>query len=178
MDTVYYGILFLAHANLPEKYCMSETARLADQIRRAFDGDAWHGDSLLELLEGVNAKIAAAHPIKNAHSIWELLLHIAAWDGAALKRTGGAAVELRNEQNFPPVKDFSEAAWHKAIEHATLTHNQLVKAVNAFPDSRLREQVPGKTESYYNFFYMFSGIVQHELYHAGQIALLKKAQTR
>jgi uncharacterized damage-inducible protein DinB len=157
---------------------MSETARLADQIRRAFEGDAWHGDSVLELLEGVNAKMAAAHPIKNAHSIWELVLHVAAWDGAALKRTGGTAVELRDEQNFPPVKDTSDAAWSKAIEHAKHTHKELAKAVANFPDSRLQEQVPGKAESYYNFFYLFSGIVQHELYHAGQIALLKKAQTR
>jgi uncharacterized damage-inducible protein DinB len=157
---------------------MSETARLADQIRRAFDGDAWHGDSVLELLGGVDAKIAAAHPIKNAHSIWELVLHIAAWDGAVLRRTGGEALELSDEQNFPPVQDTSEAAWRKAIEHAKHTHNELVKAVAAFPDSRLQERVPGKTESYHNFFYMFSGIVQHELYHAGQIALLKKARTR
>jgi len=156
---------------------MSETTRLADQIRRAFDGDAWHGDSVVELLQGVNAKMAAAYPIKNAHSIWELLLHIAAWDGAVLTRIGGTAVHLVDEQNFPPVKDTSDAAWRKAIEHAKDTHNTLVKAVTAFPDSRLHEQVPGKTENYYNFFYLFSGIVQHELYHAGQIALLKKAAT-
>ena len=156
---------------------MSETARLADQIRRAFDGDAWHGDSVVEILKGVNAKMAAAHPIKNAHSIWELLLHIAAWDGAVLTRTGGTAVQLVDEQNFPPVKDTSDAAWQKAVEHAKHTHDELVKAVTVFPDVRLQEQVPGKTQSYYNFFYMFSGIVQHELYHAGQIALLKKAAT-
>src|SRR3984893_12228291 len=161
----------------PEEYRMSETARLADQIRRAFDGDAWHGDSVLELLQGVNAKMAAAHPIKNAHSIWELVLDIAAWDGAVLTRTGGTAEQMIDQQNFPPVKDTSEAAWHNAIEDAEQTHSELVKAVAAFPDSRLQEQVPGKTESYYNFFYMFSGIVQHELYHAGQIALLKKAGT-
>ena len=154
---------------------MSETARLADQIRRAFDGDAWHGDSILELLNGVNAKTAEAHPIKNAHSIWELVLHIAAWDGAVLTRIGGTAIQLVDEQNFPPVKDTSEAAWGRAIEHAKQTHNELVQAVAAFPDSHLQEQVPGKSQSYYNFFYLFSGIVQHELYHAGQIALLKKA---
>jgi uncharacterized damage-inducible protein DinB len=154
---------------------MSETARLADQIRRAFEGEAWHGDSLLELLSGVNAATAAAKPIKNAHSIWELVLHIAAWDGAVLRRTGGEAVKLTDEQNFPPVRDTSEAAWHKALEDTKRTHNELIKAVAAFPDSRLQEQVPGKTQDYYNFFYMFSGIVQHELYHAGQIALLKKA---
>ena len=157
---------------------MSETARLADQIRRAFDGDAWHGDAVVEILAGVDAKMAAARPIKNAHSIWELLLHIAAWDGAALTRIGGSAIELRDEQNFPPVKDTSDAAWRNAIKQVKQTHDDLVKAVSAFPDSRLSEQVPGKKESYYNFFYLFSGIVQHELYHAGQIALLKKAQTQ
>lgn len=153
---------------------MSETARLADQIRRGFEGEAWHGDSLLELLADVDAKTAAAHPIKNAHSIWELLLHIAAWDDAVLRRTGGSAVKLSDEQNFPPVNDTSDAAWRKTVEAVEQTHDRLVKAVAAFPDSRLQDQVPGKKEKYYNFFYMFSGIVQHELYHAGQIALLKK----
>lgn len=153
---------------------MSETARLADQIRRGFEGEAWHGDSLLELLADVDANTAAAHPIKNAHSIWELVLHIAAWDDAVLRRAGGSAVNLTDEQNFPPVKDASDAAWRKTIEAVKQTHDRLVKAVAAFPNSRLQEQVPGKKEKYYDFFYMFSGIVQHELYHAGQIALLKK----
>jgi len=153
---------------------MSESARLADQIRRAFEGEAWHGDSLLELLAAVNAKTAAAHPIENAHSIWELVLHIAAWDDAVRRRAGGKAVRLSAKQNFPPVIDASEAAWRKTVDRMKHAHDELVKAVAAFPDSRLQEQVPGKTAKYHNFFYMFSGIVQHELYHAGQIALLKK----
>jgi uncharacterized damage-inducible protein DinB len=155
---------------------MTESVRLADQIRRAFEGNAWHGDSVLELLAGVNAKTATARPITDAHSIWELLLHIAAWDDAVRRRTAGEAVTLSDEQNFPPVRDVSEAAWRQAIESVKQTHNDLIKAVAAFPDSRLQDPVPGKTEKYYNFFYMFSGIVQHELYHAGQIALLKKFQ--
>lgn len=153
---------------------MSECARLADQIRRAFDGEAWHGDSLLEILADVDAKRAAARPIKNAHSIWELVLHIAAWDDAALRRAAGRAFEPTDEENFPIVKDARDAAWKKAIQTVKAKHDELVKAVAAFPDSRLQEQVPGKKESHYNFFYLFSGIVQHELYHAGQIALLKK----
>ena len=158
---------------------MSQTARLADQIRRAFEGDAWHGDSIKELLSGVSAATAAARPIKNAHNIWELVLHIAAWDDAVLRRTGGTAVELAEEQNFPPVKDTSPASWRRTVSHLEQTHNKLIKAVASFPDVRLRDQVPGKTEDYYDFYYMFSGIVQHELYHAGQIALLKKmADTR
>jgi uncharacterized damage-inducible protein DinB len=153
---------------------MSETARMADQIRRAFEGDAWHGDSMLELLADVKATQAAARPLPNAHSIWELLLHISAWDGAVIRRIGGEAVELSDKENFPPVSDGSEAAWKKAVQQVTERHQELVKAVAAFPDSRLMEQVPGKKQGYYNYFYMFAGIVQHELYHAGQVALLKK----
>ena len=73
---------------------MSECARLADQIRRAFDGEAWHGDALVEVLANVSAKQAAARPIKSAHNIWEIVLHIGAWDGAVLRRAGGTAVTL------------------------------------------------------------------------------------
>jgi uncharacterized damage-inducible protein DinB len=153
---------------------MTESVRLADQIRRAFEGNAWHGDSVLELLSDVSASAAAAKPVRSAHSIWELLLHIAAWDDAVRRRAGGESVELSDEQNFPAVKDVSEAAWRQSIESAKQAHNGLIKAVAAFPDSRLQDQVPGKTEKYHTFFYMFSGIVQHELYHAGQIALLTK----
>jgi uncharacterized damage-inducible protein DinB len=154
---------------------MSECARLADQIRRAFDGEAWHGDSILEILSDVKAATAADRPIKNAHSIWELVLHIAAWDDAVLRRAAGSVVNLSDHENFPPVVDTSEKAWRDALEHVKNTHAALVKAVAEFPDSRLPQQVQGKSPSYYTFFYMFAGIVQHELYHAGQIALLKKA---
>lgn len=154
---------------------MSQTALLADQIRRAFEGEAWHGDSVLEILKGITAEQAAARPLKNAHSIWEIVGHIAAWDGAVLTRTGGQAATVSDKDNFPAVKDASEAAWRRTVEHLAQVHAELVKAVANFPDSRLQEQVPGKREPYYNYYYMFSGIVQHELYHAGQIAILKKA---
>jgi uncharacterized damage-inducible protein DinB len=153
---------------------LSETARIADQLRRAFYGDAWHGDSLLEILNGVTAAQAAARPIPHAHTIWELVLHIAAWDGAVRRRLAGEALELNDEQNFPPVKDTSESAWRKTLEHVRRVHDELVQAVSESPDTLLGEQVPGKEGAHYNFYYMLHGVVQHELYHAGQIALLKK----
>ena len=81
-----------------------------------------------------------------------------------------------DEQNFPSVKDTSQVAWEKAVENMKSTHRKLVETVAKFPDSHLHDQVPGKTGDHYDFYYLFSGIVQHELYHAGQIALLKKAQ--
>src|SRR6266852_1693082 len=152
---------------------MSDATRIADQLTRTFAGEAWHGDSLFEILEGVTAKQAAG-PIKNDHTIWELVLHIAAWDHAVLRRLGGVAVELSATQNFPPVTDASETAWRKALAEVRRVHEELVKAVSVLPDSQLDEMVPGKEGAHYTFYYMLHGVAQHELYHAGQIALLKK----
>lgn len=153
---------------------MSEAARIADQLRRAFSGEAWHGDSVFEILEGVTAAQAAARPIARAHTIWELVLHIAAWDDAVLRRLGGVAVTLSDAQNFPSVTDASETAWRKALTDVRRVHEELVSAVSVLPDSRLDEIVPGKEGAHYTFYYMLHGVAQHELYHAGQIALLKK----
>jgi len=154
---------------------MTECSRLADQIRRAFDGEAWHGDALVEVLSNVSAAQAAARPIKNAHTIWEIVLHIAAWDRAVLRRIGGTAVNLSDSENFPAILDTGELAWETAVEKTRRVHSDLVKAVAAFPDSRLPEQVLGKEKQpYYDYFYMFAGIAQHETYHTGQIVLLKK----
>src|ERR1035438_7670305 len=94
-----------------------ETAGIADQLRRAFYGDAWHGDSLFEILDGVTAAQASARPVKSAHSIWELVLHVAAWDGAVRRRMTGVALELAGETNFPPVTDTSDESWRKALAH-------------------------------------------------------------
>ena len=149
----------------------SESALIADQLRRAFEGDAWHGPALLELLDDVDAGTAAAKPLPDVHSIWELALHVAAWDAAACRRLGGETVQLTGEANFPVVPKPTEAAWRKAVAQAKRTHDGLVKTVGGLTESRLRERVPGKK---YDFYFMLHGVAQHELYHAGQIAILKK----
>ncbi len=136
---------------------MSEAARIADQLRRAFDSDAWHGDSLFEILDGVTAAQAAGRPIERAHTIWELVLHIAAWDGAVLRRLGGVAVELSDAENFPSLTDASETAWRTALAEVRRVHEELIAAVAAFPDSRLYDIVPGKKGAHYTFYYLVHG---------------------
>jgi uncharacterized damage-inducible protein DinB len=150
----------------------SEPSLIADQLRRAFEGDAWHGPALLELLQNLDAATAAARPLPNVHSIWELVLHVAAWDDAACRRLAGEKWQPEGTANFPVIPKPTQAAWGKAVAHAKRTHDVLVKTVAALPESRLRERVPGKK---YDFYHLLHGVAQHELYHAGQIALLKKA---
>ena len=153
----------------------SEASRIADQLRRAFDGSAWHGPGLMELLDDVDAAAAAAKPLNEVHSIWELVLHIAVWDDAGLRRLAGQKWQPTGDLNFPPATKSTEAAWRKAVVQTKRTHDKLVATVATLPDSRLGDRVPGKK---YDFYHMLHGIAQHELYHAGQIAILKKAATR
>jgi uncharacterized damage-inducible protein DinB len=152
---------------------LPEATRIADQLRRAFYGHAWHGPALLELLKDVDAATAAAKPLTDVHSIWELVLHIAAWDRAGSRRLAGEKAKLRGTANFPLVPNPpTEAAWREAVAAVKRTHDALVETVEGLSEKRLRDQVPGKN---YDFYHMLHGIAQHELYHAGQIAILKKA---
>ena len=153
---------------------MSEAKRIVEQLHNAFEGSAWHGPALLELLADVDSATAAAHPLPETHSIWELVLHVAAWDDAVNRRiVRKKALQLKAAQNFPPVKDKSSAAWKKAIDHLKKTHKALIVTAKGLSDEQLRERVPGKK---YNIQFMLDGVAQHELYHAGQIAILKKTR--
>jgi uncharacterized damage-inducible protein DinB len=152
---------------------MSETARIADQLKRAFAGEAWHGPALMEILADVDAPAAAARPISLAHTIWELTLHITAWDTAILRRLAGQAASPSDAENFPKIRDTSESAWRTALENLQRQHQELLRVISGMPDGRLREQVPGKD---YDFYFLLHGTVQHALYHAGQIVMLKRAQ--
>lgn len=152
----------------------SEAVRIADQLQRAMDGPAWHGPALREILRGVDGAVAARRPESGAHSIWELVLHIRAWDLYALRRIGGEEWEPSEDENFPRVAEISEEAWAKAQAELAVVHSELVAAMAKFPEVRLGEKVPGRDPDYHTFYYMLHGAVQHMLYHAGQIAVLKK----
>lgn len=150
----------------------TEVSRIQEQLQRAFAGRAWHGPSILELLGDVDAVKAAARPIPGAHSIWELVLHIAAWNRAGVRRLNGDRADLNDDENFPPVVDTSEEAWHQAIESLKRAHRELHYAIGSLDDSRLDQPIVSGMSSVYGTLH---GIIQHGLYHAGQIALLKKS---
>lgn len=155
---------------------MTEVERIRNQFQRAFDGEAWHGPSVLSLLDGVTAEQAAAHPVPGAHSIWELTLHIAAWEDACRRRLEGDPAQLADEENFPPVTDTSQGAWDNAKTKLIDVHRRLLDAIAATDDSRLDEPIIDSAETTFSTAYVtLHGGVQHSLYHAGQIAILKKA---
>jgi len=155
---------------------MSELERIRDQFQRAFNGNAWHGPSVLALLEGVTAVQAAAHPVPGAHSIWELTLHIAAWESACRRRLQGDQAQLTDEENFPQIENASEDAWQAAKQHLIANHQALLEAISSADESKLDRPIIENSDTPFSSAYVtLHGGVQHDLYHAGQIAILKKA---
>lgn len=151
---------------------MNEVERIVDQFRRAFDGEAWHGPGVLELLQGVGATQAAAHPVPNAHSIWELTLHIAAWENACRRRLEGDRAQLSEQEDWPAINDTSEESWQAALSKLKQVHNDLLEKISQLDEKQLDQPILAGLTSTYGTLH---GVVQHDLYHAGQIAVLKKA---
>jgi len=159
-----------------EQVSVSEVERIRDQFRRAFEGEAWHGPSVLALLDGVTAQQAAAHPIQGAHSIWELTLHIAAWERACKRRLEGDPAQLTDEEDWEPIDDTSEAAWEQTKQQLIDNHRELMQAIARLDESRLNEPIIKDPNIPFSSVYVtLQGGVQHDLYHAGQIAIVKKA---
>ena len=152
---------------------MTEVERIADQMRRAFYGEAWCGSALREVLADVTAAEAVSKPIPNALSIWEMVLHLAAWKGAVRQRLAGERVKLPVDGDFPPVRDISEASWRGALEWLERRHEELQDAVAGLTDTRLDEPV---VEGMATVYVTLHGSIQHDLYHGSQMALLKKMQ--
>lgn len=151
---------------------MTEVERLLDQLDRSFRGDAWHGPSLEDVLAGVNAEQAAARPIGSAHTIRELVDHLVTWQRVVRRRLAGDDAVPAAAENFPRTDDESAVGWVAAVERLRRSRAALREAVAGLDPAGLdREPVRGRGSRYL----LVHGVIQHDLYHAGQIALLAKA---
>jgi uncharacterized damage-inducible protein DinB len=157
---------------------VSEAARLIDQLKRAHDGDPWHGSPVKEILKGVTHEQAARRPPNGAHSIWELVLHMTGWRNEVARRATGEPAAEPAGGDYPGVGDPTPARWKAALAALDASHANLANVVRDMSDDQLlkptndpRNRPLGTGCTYYELLH---GIVQHDAYHAGQIAILKK----
>ncbi len=155
----------------------TECRRIADQLDRALAGAAWHGPSIMESLAGVTAEAARARPVPAAHSIWEIVDHTAAWLSIIEGRLAGTApLDITADMDWPPTGRF-DADWQASVDRLARASASLRDAVLAFDDAELGRDLPGVDDTW-SAYHSLHGVVQHVLYHAGQIALLKKGAAR
>jgi uncharacterized damage-inducible protein DinB len=152
---------------------------LAALLRKGYASDPWHGPATADLLSDVPFAAAAARPLANGHNIWEIVLHMTAWQREVARRLGGAEPQPPEDGDWPAPPMPSQDAWDSARAELGTSLEQLAIAVSALSDEDLREPVgsardralgAGVTKAE-----MVAGVLQHNAYHSGQIALLLKA---
>lgn len=153
----------------------TECQRSARQLVSNIEGDAWYGDSLRKILEDITAEQARAHPVPNAHSVWEIVLHLNAWVELYSGAVQGIPIPpwpgMPAEVDWPPVKAHDNEAWGESVRSLLENHREFAERIAQFDDDRLTATVPGRS---YDFRLLFQAASLHAVYHAGQIALLKK----
>ena len=156
----------------------STAAQLSNHIKRAVAGPMWHGSSLDEVLASVSSDQAAARPIPGAHSIWEIVLHVTAWAEIALARLHGQRTgDPAPDEDWPPVPGSDPGTdpgtnWRAALERLRESHRALATDTRRLEPSAFDEKVAGADYSVSNLLH---GVIEHDTYHGGQIALLKRA---
>jgi len=149
---------------------MSEMDRILDQLVCAYQGPAWSGPCVREVLDGVDAATADRRPIAGAHTIAELVEHITAWEDIVRRRFLGETVNVTDELDWPQPAT-GASGWVRTLERLDRGHHALREVVRAFPAARLDEI---SSDGRRSFYVLIHGVVQHDLYHAGQIAVLRK----
>jgi uncharacterized damage-inducible protein DinB len=146
---------------------------LLDAIDEAFDSKSWHGTNLRGSLRSLGAEDAAWRPGPGRHSIQEIAVHAAYWKYAVRRAlTGGkrGSFPLKGSNWFGR-DGADEAQWRADLNLLVEEHRQLRTAVLEFDPARLGDQTPKRT---FTYAAVIRGVAAHDLYHAGQIQLLKR----
>jgi uncharacterized damage-inducible protein DinB len=154
---------------------------LIDQFARIRSGDPWYGPSIAQVLDGVTARQAASRPIPQAHSIWEIVLHLTAWVNEVRRRLETGVWRLPEVGDWPEVTATTGKAWQEAIDGLLKAHDQLIRLLQALEETRLDETLGQERDAPLGTGVSYSvtlhGLLQHDAYHLGQVTLLKKRLT-
>ena len=173
---IEHSTLFVARES---PLMMREVDRLRQELDATMSGDPWYGTAVLRILNGIEAGHAAAHPVTGGHSVWELVAHMTAWVNETNRRLRGGVHGTPVEGDWPAVGSTTPESWTAALSRLRQAHDELARTLVAIGDTDLDRQVAGaQTDAAgqpVTWYQTVVGLLQHDAYHAGQIALLKKA---
>lgn len=156
---------------------MNRKDELLDTLKRSFDGDAWHGPSFREVLADVTAEEACWKPARQVHSIWEITLHAAGWANEVAARLGGREPREPDEGDWPEITCRDNDGWEDAMQKVYAARDALLAVIRELPDADLDTVIGSADAPLGTGFSKYGtalGVAQHNCYHAGQVAVLKK----
>jgi uncharacterized damage-inducible protein DinB len=148
---------------------MDEVNRIISTLRKTFEKNAWHGPAVKEVLNDITAENAFKR-LPGTHSIIELVAHMVSWRNFVIRRINGDdAFTVTDQLNFPAATD-----WEATCAELEKSQHELIQAIQTLPEEKLKDIVP-HGEYKYTFYTLLHGIIHHDLYHTGQIMLVKKS---
>ena len=146
-----------------------EIQNIISLLEQTFEKGSWHGPAVKEAVENVREEQAFKR-FPGTHSIIELVAHMTSWRTYVVKKlTGDADYKVSDELNFPVATD-----WVMTLQRLEETQKELLDALKKLPVQKLYEQVPGNNKPL-TYYTLLHGIIHHDVYHAGQISLIKKS---
>lgn len=150
---------------------MSAIQRILNHYDGVLSGEPWHGDAIWQVLDGISPQQAAARPIPDFHTIWELVMHMSFWEAVAAKRLSGQKAGLIEELNFPAMPAPTEENWRKTLDEFRTGNRAFREALSELDAAKVDELTAARKRTFYGEAH---GILEHHIYHIGQIAMLKK----
>jgi hypothetical protein len=150
---------------------------LVEMLDQGFDLKAWHGPNLRGAIRRLSAEQAAWRPRKGRHSIADIVVHCAYWKYAVRRKLRGDArgsFPIKGSNWFPQPDDLSERDWKQSVAILCDEHSALRAAVAGLDAGLLMRPAPG---SRYSYAFLIEGAAAHDLYHTGQIQVLKRMQS-
>ena len=158
---------------------MSLRATLTYRLQEIWTGTPWYGDNSAKILDGIVAEVAAKRFLSGTHTIWELVLHMTAWTEEVASRVRGVGSKEPDRGDWPPVKATSPDAWAAALAELQQARQQLLTEIDRSHEEDFHLHVKSFKEPFIDTgatrAHTVSGLIEHDAYHLGQIAMLKKA---
>ncbi len=158
---------------------MSLRATLTHRLNDTWHGSPWFGESSDHILAGVTAAEASRRVAPNAHTIWEIVLHMTAWTEAVAARVRGAGAKAPERGDWPAVTSTSAADWSAALAALGAARKELLDEIENTHEEEIQIHVknhsPPFADTGISRAGTVAGLIEHEAYHLGQIALLKRA---
>lgn len=150
---------------------MSESKRISNLYQSIYNGNPWLEVNLTKTLENVNAEQAYRKINPNLNTIWEIVNHLIQWRRNILNRVQGEIITTPDHNYFVPVLDPSEAAWEQSLQNLAKSQKAWNVFFEDFDDAHLEKIYTSNGRTFYEHIH---GIIQHDVYHLGQIVILKK----
>lgn len=150
---------------------MNETQRIQSLFTELYHGQPWLNVTLHDTLSRITSEQAVKRPVKDANTIWEIVIHMIAWRKNVLQRIQGKVVETPSNNYIEKVKHNSEEAWQKTLEALETSQKEWLYTLNTCTEADFKNEYPANNLTYYQHIH---GIIQHDAYHLGQIVLLAK----